>query len=99
MLNEKSIVMITKIIQKIKFQNQYNDSLEFANLLVDELFVKVLCAFSCLLRYSVYKGEHFNAGLKKSALKCWNPFRRNVLNEQSCPEPFKPFLIKSIHFF
>lgn len=91
--------MITKIIQKIKFQNQYNDSLELANLLVDELFVKVLCAFSCLLRYFVYKGELFNAGLKKSALKCWNPFRRNVLNEQICPEPFKPFLIKFHSFF
>lgn len=91
--------MITKIIQKIKFQNQYNDSLVLANLLVDELFVKVLCAFSCLLRYSVYEGERFNAGLKKSALKCWNPFRRKVLNEQSCPEPFKPFLIKFHSFF
>lgn len=91
--------MITKIIQKIKFQNQYNDSLELANLLVGELFVKVLCAFSRLLRYSVYKGELFKAGLKKSALKCWNPFRRNVLNEQICLEPFKPFLIKFHSFF
>ena len=78
--------MITKIIQKIKFQNQYNDSLELANLLVDELFVKVLCAFSCLLRYSVYKGELFNAGLKKSALKCWKPWTCNVQNEQICFE-------------